>query len=188
MSTIQYFIVMKSLGNFLVFLLLIWAGNTVTAQSSLKDDEAQKATEVKSLVNSGRFTFEASKMAMHKSEGRAVRSGDDMDISKDTLISYLPDAGKAPDAPVTAHAAGITCTHFTYNMTPGNNGGYNVSIMPKEKYAKDVKELKSIKMHISKEGYATVIVNSTNHGAMTYHGYIMQHEARFPNATSVAVR
>jgi hypothetical protein len=98
----------------------------------------------------------------------------------------LPDAGKVQGTPVTARAAGITCVHFSYNMIPNANGSYNVSIVPEEKYAKDVKDIKNISMHISKEGYTDVKVNTIDHGPLEYHGYIKQHEATFPGSNKVA--
>lgn len=174
---------MKSLSKFWVLALLICGAGTATAQSSLKDDEAQKATEVKNIVNSGRYTFEATKMVTGKGESMPVSYGTDIDISKDTLITYLPDAGKAPGTPVTAHAPGITCIHFGYIMTPGNNGGWDVTITPEDRYAKGIKK---VSMHITKEGYATVNVATTDRGRLEYYGYIMQHEAMFPGARIVA--
>jgi hypothetical protein len=179
---------MKNLSKFLVFTLIICSVNTVMAQTSLKDDEADKAAEVKTLVTSGRYTFEASKEVARKGDNRSVRPGDDLDISKDTLIAYLPSVGKKPMTPVMARAAGITCTHFSYNMTPETNGSYNVSIRPEEKYAKEIRDIKKINMHISKEGYATVTVDRTNHSPMVYYGYIKEHGAAFPSANRVAMR
>src|SRR5215469_8827992 len=90
------------------------------------------------------------------------------------LIAYLPDLGKAPGSPVRARAAGITCIHFSYNMTPASDGGYDVSIVPDENYVKDIRNIKNISMHITKEGYANVKVITTDHGPLQYHGYITQ--------------
>src|ERR1700744_1362596 len=118
---------MKSLSKFLVFAFVVWGANTVCAQGSLKADEAQKAAEVKDLVNSGRDKFSAEKASIQKGESTQTGYGTDIDISKDTLIVYLPDAGKAPETPVSARATGITCIHFSYYMMPESNGSYNVS-------------------------------------------------------------
>jgi hypothetical protein len=177
---------MKSLSKFWVLALLMCGAGTVTAQSSLKDDEAHKATEVKNLVNSGRYTFETEKVSTQKGGSRQVGYGTDLDISRDTLIVYLPDAGKTPGTPVSARAAGITYVHFSYNMMPAANGGYNVSIIPQEKYPKEVNDIKKISMHISKEGYTDLTVTTADHGLLEYHGYIMQHQALFPGAKNVA--
>jgi uncharacterized protein DUF4251 len=177
---------MKFLSNLCAFALVLAGANTVSAQSSLKDDEAKKATEVQNLVNSGKYTFEATRMH-EKSGSMSVRAGD-LDVSKDTLIAYLPDAGKAPSTPEHARDAGITCVHFAYNMTPAGNGGYEVSIKPEEKYAKDVSEIRSIHLYISKEGSTDLTMNTANHGKIQLHGYIKQHEAEFPPVNRVAMQ
>jgi hypothetical protein len=175
---------MKSLSKFLAFTLLVCGVNTVRAQNSLKDDEAKKAAEVKTLVNSGRYTFSAEKVHT-KGETQSAGYGTVLDISKDTLIAYLPDLGKDPGSPVSAKAPGITCIHFAYKMTQASDSSYDVSIVPEEKYVKDLRNIKDIDIHISKIGYADVKVSTTNHGELKYHGYIMQHEAMFPGAKSV---
>lgn len=171
---------MKSLSKFLVFALLVCGTNAVSAQSTLKGDEAKKAAEVKTLVNSGRYTFSDEKASI-KGGTELTGYGTGMDISKDTLIAYLPDLGKQPGTQVNASAPGITCIRFSYNMIPANDGSYDVSIVPEEKYAKSVRDIKTIDMHISKMGYADLKVTTTDHGILKYHGYIMQHEALFPS-------
>ncbi|HVS94668.1 MAG TPA: DUF4251 domain-containing protein [Mucilaginibacter sp.] len=178
---------MKVLSNLFVFALVLWGANTVMAQSSLKDDKADKAKEVKSLINGGRYTFEATREMEKKGGSMSMRPGD-LDISKDTLIAYLPDAGKAPGTPDRPRDAGITCVHYSYHMTQGANGKYAVSIKPEEKYARDVRKIKEITMYINKEGYADVTVHTTNHGRMRFHGYIKEHEANFPPVNRVAMR
>ena len=174
---------MKSLSKILAFALLVCGVGTVHAQNSL--DETRKANEVKSLVNSGRYTFSDEKVHM-KGESQSASYGTDLDICKDTLIAYLPDLGKAPGTAVNAHAPGITCIHFSYNMTPASDGGYDVSIVPDENYVKDVRNIKNITMHISKMGYANMKVTTADHGRLQYHGYITQHIAHFPSTNRVA--
>ncbi|MBS1529348.1 MAG: DUF4251 domain-containing protein [Bacteroidetes bacterium] len=174
---------MKSLSKFLAFILLVCGMSTVKAQNAL--DETRKANEVKNLVNSGRYTFSDERVRTKHDNG-SVGYGTDLDISKDTLIAYLPDLGKEPGAPVTASASGITCIHFSYNMTPASDGGYDVSIVPDENYAKSVRNIKNISMHITKEGYANVKVTTSDHGPLQYHGYIMQHVALFPSTRRMA--
>jgi len=172
---------MKSLCKILTLVLLVCGVNNVNAQSSLKNDAATKIAEVKTLVNSDRYRFKLEKAILKTADTTSAPYGTGMDISKDTLIVYLPGLGKEPGAPVNANEAGITCIHFAYNMTAATDGGYDVSIIPDEKYAKDVRNIKTIGMHISKVGYADVKVSTTDQGTLQYHGYIMQHGPTFPN-------
>ena len=171
---------MKSLSKLLVFALAVLGANTVYAQASLKGDEAKKKTEVKELINSNRYTFEATKMVSKKGESQAIKSGTGLDVSKDTLIAYLPGVGKEKNASVKAINAGITCTHFSYTKEQNKNGGWNVTIIPKEKYVQNEKNIKKINMAISKNGYATVTVNFTDRAPVAYYGYITEHNAMFP--------
>jgi hypothetical protein len=171
---------MKSLSKFLAFALVIFGVNTVSAQGSLRDDEAKKAAEVKELVNSGRYTFKATKQISQKGGSRALNQGGDLDVAKDTIIMYLPDVGKSPMTPIKARDAGITCTHFAYNMTTAKNGSWIISIKPEEKYVKDIRDIKKINMDISREGYATLTVAFTNKSPIAFYGYIQQHSAVFP--------
>jgi hypothetical protein len=172
---------MKSLSKFLAFALLVWGANTASAQNLLQNDAAKKADEVKTLVNSGKYTFSDEKMNTN-GDIQQANYGTDIDISKDTLIVYLPNLGKTAGTPVNAQAAGITCINFSYNMVPAPDGGYDVSISPKAGNAKDIRD---INMHISKMGYADVKV-TTDHGPLQYHGYIRQHQASFPITDQMA--
>ena len=175
---------MKSLSKFLLaFGLLICGSNAVLAQSSL--DEARKANEVKRMVNAGHYTFEAEKLVADKGKHEGFRTQGDLDISKDTLIAYLPDDGKSPSSPVKPMNTGFTCTKFTYNMAPDNNGGYVVKITPDGKYAKEIGD---VDMIITKEGYAKVTIKRGEKKSLVVTGYIKEHAPDFPPVNRVAVQ
>jgi hypothetical protein len=170
---------MKSLSKLFVFALAILGANTVCAQT-LKGDEAKKKTEVKELINSNRYTFEATKMVSKTGESQAMKSGTDLDISKDTVIAYLPGVSKESDTSDKAVNAGITCTHFSYAKEESKDGGWNITIIPHEKYAKDERDIKKINMAVSGNGYTTLVVSFTDHDPVTFYGYITGHNATFP--------
>jgi len=172
---------MKSLSKYIAFALLFCGISVASAQGSLNDGAAKKAAEVSILVNSGRYIFKLEKANLKTADIPDEAYGTDLDISKDTLIAYLPGLGKTPGAPVSADASGITCIHFSYNMTPATGGGYDVLIIPAEKYNKNVKDIKNISIHISKMGYADIKVTTINQGMLQYHGYITQPQALFPS-------
>lgn len=176
---------MKNLHKFWGLALLICGVATASAQSSLKDEAAQKAAEVKHLVNGSGYNFVAEKALIKKGVSSPVSYGTGLDISKDTLIIYLPGTGKMRDSSINAIGPGITCVHFSYNMIPGAKGSYDVSIVPEENYSKDVKNIKKISIHISKQGYADLTVITTDRGALEYHGYIKQPGAVFSGNKSV---
>src|SRR3569623_197599 len=108
---------MKSLSKLcLVFGVFLAMSNAVFAQSSLKDDEAKKAGEVSRLVNSKTYTFVVEKIASQKTADSTI-SRYDLDVSKDTIIAYLPGISGSPASNSTEpDNTGITYTHFYYDM------------------------------------------------------------------------
>ena len=181
-------ITMTSLSkSFLVFALAIWGANAVHAQESLKNDkakeEAKKEAEVQKIVFSGRYTFEATKQ-VSKTGSKSLGSRAGLDISKDTLIAYLPGFGKAPAAQISSRAPGITCNRFKYEMVEGKHGRTKVIIKPELKDAagKDVKELK---LNISSLGYTTLTVIRTDQKPVSYYGYLKQESTDIPGAQAI---
>ncbi|MFB9844292.1 DUF4251 domain-containing protein [Mucilaginibacter ginsenosidivorans] len=176
---------MKSLGKIIfAFALVLWGSGAVFAQS-LKQEKAKKAAEVKSLVTSGRYTFEASKKVMNNGDSKYLRHGGDMDVSKDTLIVYLPEEGKEPGTPVKAINAGITSTNFSYQMNDAANGGWNIDVTPKGDHAAEIRE---ITLAISPEGYATLDLMRPGKKSLIFYGYIKQHIAEFPPLSAALVK
>jgi hypothetical protein len=147
---------MKNLSKlFLVFALGIWGLNTAKAQSSLKDDKADKATEVKKLVNNKDYVFEATNAKGAKTMGFVA-------ISKDTLIANLPES---------KHLLKVSTTNYAYSEWRGK-AGYEILIKPKAGVTSDVKE---IKMEVTPQGHASVFVKSS-HGPLALSGYIKQED------------
>jgi hypothetical protein len=152
---------MKNLGKLcIVFALVCWGVNTAKAQSSLKDDRAKKAAEVKGLVNNKDFVFEATHTKGEKALGYHKY---DVAISKDTLIAYLPKS-----------AGGVMkfdCKNFAYNTMRDNKGDWDITIKPNTKMS-DVKELK---LDVTPQGHASLQV-VTHRGPLAFDGYIKQED------------
>jgi len=157
---------------FVVFTLVIFGVNQARAQRSLKDDEAKKATEVKNLVDGGRYTFEATKLVSGKSDSKPLTGRYDLDISKDTLIANLPSSG--------SEGIRFTCTHFAYSTAPGKKGHREITIQPNEKTADMQQQVEKLKLDISSLGYTTLTVIRTKQSPVSYYGYIKEHSAEFP--------
>lgn len=173
---------MKSIAG-LSFFILLCCGLRTLAQDSL-GDEQQKAAEVRQLIKSGHYTFEASKMVMPGGRSMEIKRGNDLDISRDTLIAYLPDLGKSLADSVNAQAAGITVTRFNYSIQPSPRGGWDVRILPEENISA-VRDVRNISIHIKRNGYATLRVQLARRSQVFY-GYIMQHAASFPQKNQQA--
>jgi hypothetical protein len=148
---------MKSLSKlFLAFILLLGL-NVAKAQTSLKDDKAQKATEVKGLINNKDYVFEAK-------GDNALNHRKYVAISKDTLIADLP--GYSKGGPIK-----FATTHFAYNEWRSKKGSWDIVIKPKTNMS-DVKELK---LDIMPSGHASLRVIG-GHGPLTIDGYIKQED------------
>jgi hypothetical protein len=154
---------MKNLSKLiLAFGLILWGLSTAKAQTSLKDDKARKATEVKGLVNSKDFVFEATKEDMRKGGMPLNYHKYDVAVAKDTLVANLPGSSR----PLK-----IATTNYTYSEMKGKKG-YDIIIKPKAGLTSDVKQ---IKMEVSPQGHASLRV-STNHGPLELDGYIKQED------------
>jgi hypothetical protein len=155
---------MKNLSKLiLVFALILWGINTVKAQTSLKDDKAMKAAEVKDLVNNKDFVFEAT---YTKGEKPLSYHKYDVAIAKDTLIANLPGSAKGP--------VKITSTNFAYNAMKDKRGNWDIVIEPKAGLTSDVKK---IKLDITPQGHASLrVITSGHHGPLALDGYIKQED------------
>jgi len=152
---------MKTLSKLLfVFSLVFCALNMAKAQSSLQDDKVQKASEVKKLVNSKDYVFEATaakgqKLGYHKY---------DVAIAKDTLVANLPGMS----APMK-----VASTDYTYSKMENGKGGYNITIKPKAGLTSDVKQ---IKIDVTPQGHASLRVTTSGRGPLALDGYIKQED------------
>jgi hypothetical protein len=172
---------MKSLSNLVfAFALVLCGSNIVKAQESLKDDEAMKKTEVKDLLNSGRYTFEATKIVSQKNASTSITPKYDLDIAKDTVIAYLPTPANTQIKEGTNEGIQFTCTSFDYSLQGSKNNGWHVNIKPKAKPLENTREIKQLDMEISALGYTTLTVTKTNSSHFSYYGYIKPHSANFP--------
>jgi hypothetical protein len=157
---------MKNLSKFLiVFTLIFWGLNTVKAQSSLKDDKAEKAKEVRGFVKQKDFVFEATRADLRKGEKPLNYHAYDVAVSKDTLVANLPGSAKGPIK--------IASTDYAYNAVKGKNGDWDIFIKPKAGLTSDVKQ---IRMEVTPQGHASMRVITANRGPLELNGYIKQED------------
>jgi hypothetical protein len=155
---------MKSVSKLsLVFALILWGLNTVMAQTSLQDDKAMKAKEVKSQINNKDFVFEATHADLKKGAEHLKYHKYDVAIEKDTLIANLPGMGRGP--------LKIATTDYSYNEWKGKRG-YEIVIKPKAGITSSVKQ---IRMEVTPQGHASVQVTSRR-GPLDLSGYVKQED------------
>ena len=139
-----------------------------TAFAQNKKDNTKSAA-ITELVMSQRYTFKARSASPLSGRLRQLTSDYDLQVSKDTIISYLPYFGRAYSAPADLGTGGIqfTSTGFQYTLTEKKKEGWNVSI----KY-KDAGDVQQMQLRIFTNGSASLQVTSNNRQGISFDGYI----------------
>ncbi len=148
----------------LLFIIALAFAATAEAQS------ADKTAAIKNLVDSQNYVFKAQTAIPQSGRSRVLTTDYDLKISKAAVISYLPYFGRAYQAPIDPTQGGIqfTSKDFTYTVTPGKKGGWNVQIKPN-----DYKDVQQMSLSISSAGYASLQVISQNRQAISFNGEIV---------------
>jgi Domain of unknown function (DUF4251) len=131
---------------------------------------ADKAAAIKNLVDSQNYVFKAQTALPQSGRSRVLTTDYDLKVTKAAVISYLPYYGRAYQAPMDPTQGGIqfTSKDFSYTVTPGKKGGWNVQIKPN-----DYKDVQQMTLSISSAGYATLQVISQNRQAISFNGEIV---------------
>jgi hypothetical protein len=172
---------MKLLKTISVLLLLTGISiSAVNAQSTRKDKKAAHAAEIKSMVEAQNYIFDANYVSPMRGISRALNSQYDMTISKDTISAYLPYFGQATMAPYNPTEGGIkfTTTKFTYNSKVGKKGGWTVVIKPTDRSVLNWRDVQTMTLSISQDGYASLQVISTNRDPISFNGTIEKREIK----------
>jgi len=172
---IHHTCIMKTMKNLFILLLIVSAGlSAASAQTSTKDKKAAKVAAIKSNIESKRYTFLANEMIPQSGGSKQLDYGYDLRITPDSVISFLPYFGRAYfDAPYNPTDGGIkfTSTNFDYKVAEKKKGGWEITIKPK-----DVKNLTSIVLYVSPNGYASLSVTSFNRDFITFYGDLKEKE------------
>ena len=92
-----------------------------------------------------------------------------LNISKDTIDSYLPYFGRAYVAPMSSDEGGIKflCTDFEYTLTNGKKDMWVAVIKPQDNAKRYM-----LTLQIGNTGYATLTVQDTNRQTISFYGKI----------------
>jgi hypothetical protein len=161
----------KPVKLFFIFLCSLFSVNIAQAQHAKADKESEKEALTKNLILSKNFTFKAQSVMPMRGGTRQLTSDYDLKVSGDSLIVYLPYFGRAFTAPINPGAGGIqfTSSDFEYKVEERRKGGWNINIVPK-----DNNSVREMLLTISKKGYATLQILSTNRDAISFNGYIAE--------------
>ncbi|MDB5154474.1 MAG: hypothetical protein JWR54_3225 [Mucilaginibacter sp.] len=169
---------MKPLRNILVLLLIVAAGqNIANAQTTKKDKQAAKEAAIKNSINARHYTFIANYVLPQRGSARQLTEVYyDLRVTKDSVIAFLPYFGRAYfDVPYGATDGGIkfSSTKFDYKVTEKKKGGWEIIIKPT-----DVKNINSLTLYISTDGYASLSVNSINRDFISFNGYLKEEKKK----------
>ncbi len=131
---------------------------------------AQDST-IKASLNNKRFTFAPTTMMPTSGRSRSVTSSGYLLQVKgnDTLVAYLPYAGRAYSAPMNSSESGInfTSTNFTYAVSEGKKNSYKVVIVTKDRMYNTTLTLTAYD-----DGSAYLNVNSSDKQSISYNGSV----------------
>lgn len=162
----------KKLVPAVVFLIvLLVSTQLVFAQKTA----TEKELAIQTLVDNQQYVFFAESVSPMSGRQRFLTSDYTVEVSKDTVVSYLPFFGKAYAAPIGSTDGGIkfTSTKFEYKITPRKKGGWDINIKPK-----DVSDVQQLSLTVYKNGTAYLSVNSTNRQSISYNGHISEKKTR----------
>lgn len=151
-------------------LLLLGSISPVTVQAQTKKEKkAQKAAEVKELVDSRTYIFTPQTMLPASGRSRQVTPDFEFRVLGDSIVSYLPYFGRAFSAPINPNQGGLTfrSTDFDYTLADAKKGGWDITIRPK-----DVPDVQRIQLSIQESGYAYMQVISTNRQPIAFNGIL----------------
>lgn len=156
---------MKSISNLpykWLFLLFIFTA-AVPAMAQEKDEE------IKALLENKEYVFKAQTASPLRGRTIQLTSEYDVLISADSVRTFLPYFGRAYMAQPYNNDGGIkiTTTDFKYTLNDKKKKRWIVVIEPSDK-----NEVQQLHLSISKSGYATLQVVSTNRDPITFNGYI----------------
>ena len=161
---------MKTLKLLFVLVLIVGIGTTTKAQTTRSTKKAAKQAAIKKSIEGRNFTFDANQATPLAGAPKTLTGTYDLHIKADSIISFLPYFGRAYfDVGYNETNMGIkfTSTKFDYQAVEKKNGSWIITIKPG-----DVKNIESLILLISVDGYASLTVTSTNRDVISYDGYL----------------
>lgn len=167
---------MKIIQSIIILFLFTGAFFACSPVQSQEKGQGMDDGKVSELVSGRNFVFQAQTVFPMRGRSRQINGdGYDVVVTKDTVNSYLPYFGRAYTAPLDPSKGGIqfVSTDFAYTEEPGKQGGWNITIKPN-----DVQDVQQFYFTISKDGYASLQITSTNRQPISFNGIIREKRNR----------
>lgn len=160
--------------NVLIILIIFAIINLGCGNSRrIADDKKLDEQVIKNMIDSFKFSFVAEYVSPMGSVKRALSSGYQISVSKDSIISTLPFFGRGYVVPISPADVDFdfTSTKFTHTTTAANRG-WNISIKPQDQHY-----LLHLYFRVFDNGSASLNITSINRSAVSYSGYIMERKS-----------
>lgn len=125
--------------------------------------------DVLSMLQERRYQFVPQTANPTGARTRQLTADFFLQVSPDTIQSYLPYFGRAFSAPITpgTGAMDFTITNFEYNVTQGKKDRQEITIRPRG--GTDVREMT---LYVYPNGNASLIAMSNNRQPISYNGHV----------------
>ena len=154
--------------------------NAANAQNSRQERKAKEQAAIKNMVDKNHFYFVADYALPMTGATRQLTSIYDLKVTKDSIIAFLPYYGTAHMAPNPSDAmdGGIkfTSTRFSFTQKEEKKGGWQITIKPKDHNISDWRDVQELTLDISKSGYASLSVISSNRDPIEFQGNVVANE------------
>jgi len=153
--------------------------NASTAQTSRQERKATEQAAIKNMVDNNHFFFVANYAVPMTGGSKLLTSTYDLKVTKDSIIAYLPYYGQAYLAPSPAETDGgikFTTTNFSVTQKSGKKGGWEITIKPKDHDITNWRDVQQMTLDISKDGYASLAVTSSNRDPISFEGNVVAKE------------
>jgi len=165
---------MKKLARLVVVsVMVLCCWQVAGAQNSRSERKAKKEAEVKKMVDSNSYSFEADFAIPQSGGNHHLTDLYDLRVKKDSVIAYLPYFGVAHLAPMPASEDGgikFTSTNFNYKRRELKKGGWEITIKPKDNNISDWRDVQQMVLNISPDGFASLVVISSNRDPISFTG------------------
>jgi hypothetical protein len=171
---------MKTLIKYLLVCAIVFTSLNGSAQNARQQRQSAKAEHIKNMVTNIDYVFKANYVNPQRGGSRALTSDYDLAVSKDTINAYLPYFGRAFVAPINPTEGGIKfkTAKFDYKAKSNKKGGWDVLITPKDRNISDMRDVQTLRLNISQNGFASLQVISSNRDPISFDGYIESREKK----------
>lgn len=153
---------MRSLFQLGLLAIALWCGDARGQEGTGKED-------VEEALNAQEYIFHARTALPQRGRSIFLNASYELTVSKDSIVAYLPYFGRAYTAPIGSDKGGIqfTSVDFDYTVEKKKKRRWEIRIRPN-----DVQEVQELYLSVSKNGFGSLQVASTNRQAISFNGQL----------------